>query len=314
VPFDQINLDLADQLRRLAPFGNGNPEPLLLTRNITVHSDRRVGVDGSHRRLQFVQGDGKPVTAMWFRGGDADLPAGPLDLAYHLKVNDYRGRRSEQLHFVAARPAQPDEVVVQGRPASTVAAYDWRDKPLEKTELPAKEVSVWYAEGVGLGEEDYAPRHKIGQAQRGQPLILWTSPPSRALLIWLLETVQPSMVHVVARDGTDLSRSELLRSVGRMCTHALQNQDGVIDIERMAARLGTTETVIRYSLTWLDAAGTLQKGDWLSGDNLSVAPGTGVKSPPAQVRAESKIDDLLTEIRAYRRNFRKSPLKQLGLG
>ncbi len=106
LPFEQISLDLADQLQRLAPYGNGNPEPILFTRNVTVTANRRVGKDGSHRQLQVRQGEQKPVGVIWFHGGDVDLPENPIDLAYTLKVNEYRGSRTVQLTFVAARQAQ----------------------------------------------------------------------------------------------------------------------------------------------------------------------------------------------------------------
>ena len=314
LPFTQINLELADQLQRLAPFGNGNPEPILLTRNLTVTSDRRVGKEGNHRQLQVGSGEQKPISVIWFHGGDADLPESPIDLAYYLKINDYRGNRTVQLSFVAARSAQTDDVdIIQDRSAGKAHVLDWRGVSQDRMDLPAADAAVWYAEGVHLKDDGYAPRYEIHRAQRGRPLVLWTAPPSRQLLAWLIETVQPSTIYLVGREGGELSQSETLRNVGRMCAHALQSQGGVIDIGRMAARLGTTETVIRHSLGWLQAKGRIRRLNWMNGDNLTLAQGNDTEDPAALARVQTALNELLIEIRTYRRHFLKATPKQLGL-
>lgn len=312
--FDQLSLDLADQLQRLAPFGNGNPEPLLFTRNVTVVANRRVGKDGSHRQLQVRQGEQKPVGVIWFHGGDVDLPENPIDLAYYLKINDYRGSRSVQLSFVAARQARSEELDISQPPRTKgLAVHDWRGLSQDQMRLPEPDSAVWYAEGIQLGETAFAPRTQIHRTQAGRTLVLWSVPPSPQVLAWLVETVQPSAVHLVGREGGDLPFAELVRNVGRMCTHALQGTDGVIDIGRMAARLGVTETVIRHSLGWLQAKGHIRRLNWLNGDNLVLAQGDGAEDPDALAQIQTDLQELLTEIRTYRRHFAKASPRQLGL-
>ena len=51
IALDQLSLDLVSQVNRLAPFGQGNPQPLFVTYGLEVVDDRRMGREGQHRRL-----------------------------------------------------------------------------------------------------------------------------------------------------------------------------------------------------------------------------------------------------------------------
>ncbi len=53
IGFDDINVELTDELESLKPFGTGNPEPLFLARNIKVLSSEFVG--GNHRKMALSQ-------------------------------------------------------------------------------------------------------------------------------------------------------------------------------------------------------------------------------------------------------------------
>ena len=125
LPLDALTIDQADALRQLAPFGQGNPTPQFVTYGLQVVADQRMGREGQHRKL-FVQAAAAEERAprlpvVWFGGGDAALPAGPLDLVYTLNVNEYRGERTLQLMFVGMRPASQEPApVVAGAAAPAV--------------------------------------------------------------------------------------------------------------------------------------------------------------------------------------------------
>ncbi len=110
LPLSELNLALAEELQRLAPFGQGNPMPKLISRNLTISDDRRIGREGTHRKLAVSDVAGKAtMPVIWFHGADTEVPSGPVDLVYNLSVNEFRGQRSAQLQFVAIRPAQAME-------------------------------------------------------------------------------------------------------------------------------------------------------------------------------------------------------------
>ncbi len=92
------NLELAQHLARLAPFGTANPEPMLVIPNVRVARSDRLGNDGNTIRAQ-VQSEGDPrrLKALLFRAGDTALGAAltdrgpPLHLAGHLRAETWNG-------------------------------------------------------------------------------------------------------------------------------------------------------------------------------------------------------------------------------
>ncbi len=97
-----VNVDIFDQIYRLAPFGRSNPWPVLCVQG--VRNDRpaqRIGHRGGHLRLILRQGQ-RLVSAVAFGMGElADrLPAGVmLDVVFEPKIGTWQGRRRAELHI-----------------------------------------------------------------------------------------------------------------------------------------------------------------------------------------------------------------------
>jgi single-stranded-DNA-specific exonuclease len=92
-------LDLAHQLGRLAPFGAGNEEPMLVIPRARVARAERVGKDGATLSLRLADEAGQGgLKAVLFRAGEGPLAlallAGdrPLHIAGHLRVDSWNGR------------------------------------------------------------------------------------------------------------------------------------------------------------------------------------------------------------------------------
>jgi len=93
----ELTLDLAEELRRGGPWGQGFPEPLF--ENVLEVVEHRVLKD-AHLKLSVSHPDGHGLTeAIAFN--QAQFPAGfdgsALKLVYRLDVNEYRNRRTAQL-------------------------------------------------------------------------------------------------------------------------------------------------------------------------------------------------------------------------
>ncbi len=98
---DAINVELFEQLHRLAPFGSDNPRPVLCVRSAVLDRPAlRMGSRGDHLKLTLRQG-GRMATAVAFRRGDwaADLPAGvEVDVAFEAKLSTWQGSRRAEMH------------------------------------------------------------------------------------------------------------------------------------------------------------------------------------------------------------------------
>ncbi len=92
-------VDLAQHLGRLAPFGNGNEEPVLVLQRARVVRAERVGKEGnSVRAILEGEGGGSRLKAMLFRARDGALAnallgrdGAPLHVAGHLRVEEWNG-------------------------------------------------------------------------------------------------------------------------------------------------------------------------------------------------------------------------------
>lgn len=97
-----VDADLVNELKRLEPFGVGNPEPTLMMRGVAVVERRIVG-DG-HLKLRVAAG-GRLFSAIAFR--QAECPTdGMLDIAFFPELNAWNNSVTLQLRIKAIRKTE----------------------------------------------------------------------------------------------------------------------------------------------------------------------------------------------------------------
>ncbi|MFQ5991320.1 MAG: single-stranded-DNA-specific exonuclease RecJ [Nitrospiraceae bacterium] len=96
-----VSRTLVRELENLQPFGEGNPEPTLAVRQVTVLSTRVVG--NQHLKLTVRGGNSPPVEGIGFRMGShaaRGLSAGQaVDLAFAPELNLWKGLERIQLRL-----------------------------------------------------------------------------------------------------------------------------------------------------------------------------------------------------------------------
>ncbi len=109
--------ELAEQVGRLAPFGPGNEEPVLVVPRARVVRADRIGREGATLRLLLEgEGGGRRLKALLFRAdkgpGDGALGralsargGAPVHLAGHLRAESWQGTVSAGLFVTDAAPA-----------------------------------------------------------------------------------------------------------------------------------------------------------------------------------------------------------------
>jgi single-stranded-DNA-specific exonuclease len=104
--FDECGMDLLSFIRRLAPFGPGNHEPVFLVRNIEPLQGTRVVGDG---HLKLVGRDGQRTTreliafSMAGAWNPERIIGDRIDVLTHIRGNVYMGREEIQLQVKAIR-------------------------------------------------------------------------------------------------------------------------------------------------------------------------------------------------------------------
>lgn len=109
LPLHELGWALFDELARLEPFGQGNPQPTLMSPAVEVVEARPRGADGQHLRL-LLRGGGETYEAIAFRlGGLAEAVRRQrfIDVVYTLDENLWNGERRLQLNVKDFRRAHP---------------------------------------------------------------------------------------------------------------------------------------------------------------------------------------------------------------
>jgi single-stranded-DNA-specific exonuclease len=110
VPLGALTWDLLAQIAVLEPFGQANPQPVLMSRRVRVAGAWARGADGQHLKLRLDDGHGGPsYEAIAFRLGHlvGYFEKYPwLDIAYTLEANEWNGSRTLQLNIKDLRRAQ----------------------------------------------------------------------------------------------------------------------------------------------------------------------------------------------------------------
>ena len=97
---DEITLALAEEIRRLEPFGEGNPEPVFGLSDVRLADVRPLGADGRHLAVVIASPGFPRLRAVWWNRGDLveSLRAASMqtyDAAFSLAVSDYGERHVE---------------------------------------------------------------------------------------------------------------------------------------------------------------------------------------------------------------------------
>ena len=93
-----INQKLFQSLRKLSPFGYGNPEPTFAAINVTVIGMRRVGADQKHLKISVSQEESKFDAILFNYDQSLEVKTGDLvDIVYTISENEWQGNKKLEL-------------------------------------------------------------------------------------------------------------------------------------------------------------------------------------------------------------------------
>ena len=104
----EINDEFYKQLKKLEPFGEGNREPVFLTRGMNAIDYNLVGKDKSHIKVLFIQGTDQ-IEGIGFKMASYIKMLeehSTFDVAYNLNMNYFNGKKTLQLKLVDIKPSE----------------------------------------------------------------------------------------------------------------------------------------------------------------------------------------------------------------
>ncbi len=106
VPLRAMTGQLWEALQQLQPFGEGNPEPLFLSRSVWVRRAVAVGAEGAHLKLTLSDGMAIWDGIAFGQGAWAGRMPERADIVYHLRRDEWNGAVRIQLHVQDWREAK----------------------------------------------------------------------------------------------------------------------------------------------------------------------------------------------------------------
>jgi len=103
ININEIDLDLIEDINKLAPFGIGNIKPVFYLKNIIPENFRGIGQTGAHLEISFRKENGDMIKALEFYKTAEDLgieEGKSLNLLINLEINYFNGRKDPRIKIL----------------------------------------------------------------------------------------------------------------------------------------------------------------------------------------------------------------------
>ena len=298
---DELNLELANSLEMLAPFGAGNPSLTLASRDVQLKSVSTIGKTKEHLRLTVEDKEANTQSILWWGGAGEDLPeqGSKFDIAYSLRASTFRGQKQVTLQFEEFR-------ITEEKPAEIKKAKleikDLRLNSLNVERLTSNTL-VW-AEGA----EKTKGKSRF-ELEPADEFTIYTTPPSPVELRKALEIVKPKTISVFAIPPVEEKPEDYLNRLAGLCKYAINQLGGKATVHELAAAMASREVAIQVGLQWLAAGGQLSVG--IREDRVGLSVEKQEKNPYLQAELFTALKGILNETSAYRKYFATVDLKTI---
>ena len=305
---DEIDLEFAESLEALAPFGAGNPSLTFATHKVSLRSIAAIGKTREHLRLTVEDENGNLQSLLWWGGAGSTLPeeGSKFDIAYSLRASTFRGDKQVTLQF-------EDFQIVEEVPPELrkykIEIVDYRlesagaGEPLTTLQEQAPSLQIW-AEGA-----DKAKGKNRFELQPAEELAIYSTPPSSTDLRGVLEAVKPKKVYLFGVSPEPEKADAFLARLAGLAKYAINQKGGKVTVGDLAVVTGQREGAVRLALEWLSAGGhiSVQSED----GTLQLSSGKDASNPYLQRELYIAVKGILEETAAYRLHFQRAEAESL---
>jgi single-stranded-DNA-specific exonuclease len=295
VAWRDANLPLAEQLERLAPFGAGNPRPLLRSAHLKFVRADPLGKDGRHQTIYLQDADGTIARAAWFNSTLAPLPDPNDDVAltFSLQRDVFNGKVRAQAVVKAIEFDGKSAALSESDAVALTAPFLIRDLRSEANRLAALHLLLSELGGEAVQVCSRAPRPESlaafdgwlnrARLQAKPVLVVWDAPPGPAELADVLNRAMPqTVVLMCSAAGENDDAAAVMAHMQRLIALSEQRGDSLADpaiITRIAAAINQRDATVRAA----------------------------IEAHRASVAGSPRLRYLLDETRAYRRYACEAP-------
>lgn len=302
---DEINLEFAESLEALAPFGAGNPSLTMATHKVSLRSVATIGKAREHLRLNVEDENGNVQSILWWGGAGGELPeeGSKFDIAYSMRASTFRGAKQVTLQFEEFRIVEEVPPELRKRKIEIVD-YRWEsDNLLAQLQEQSPELQIW-AEGT-----DKSKGKSRFELHPADEFAIYTSPPSPTELHAALETVRPKKVYLIGVSPVSEKADAFLSRLAGLAKYVINQRGGKVTVGELAVVTGQREGAIRLGLEWLAAGGhiSIQRDD----ETILLSTGNGELNQYLQRELYLAVKGILEETEAYRAHFQRAEAESL---
>ncbi len=307
--FAQIVPDLADQIDRLAPFGEGNPEILFAARNAEILDVKSLGKNHEHSKLTARDETGAICEVLHWQSKGMDYPGGMFDLAYTLKKGNFRGKPQLTCEWIGYRQEERLPLRLVSKP--TLEVVDRRRINISLAEISDMAIKP----GVAVFREGpLIPRIPAGidrmSITKVEELVIATPPPDWEILSRLITTLKPGKILVFDVAPVEDSLSEVMTRLAGLIKYVIKNKGGQTTIIDLAIQCAQTEIFVQLGIDFLAARRVIEIQ--FNGQDINLLSTTGQpEDPPRSKEIENALIQVYQESRAFRDFFRSTDLNEL---
>ncbi|MCD4685831.1 MAG: DHH family phosphoesterase, partial [Anaerolineae bacterium] len=302
-------LELAHDLRQLAPFGEGNPPITFITRDLTLRSAALIGRTREHRRLTVQDAAGNRRSVLWWNSADQPVPDDLFDLAYQVSISTYKDTQELQLTLIDYRRAESAPVQVERPQRTTIdhrATHD-PDTTLADLLTTYPDAAVW-AEGYRRTASPGQPLHELTETPT---LIVYTAPAAPQRLQKALERTQAHRIALLGINPPIRAFTDVQRRLLELVKFVLNQKAGRTTLDDLTGALAQSLATIRLGLDTIAAHGEIAI-TYGRGGTLTIVPGDGTTTADA-ADYSAALRASIAETTAYRAFFhRATPAHILG--
>ena len=318
LPLSDLSLELVSDLERLAPFGQGNPNLVLVGGDLRYQECKPLGRTGEHLQMILEDDQESSYKTVWWGGGIEPLPVwlvsgADLDLAYTVRSRDFRGQKEMQIEWLEAHPLAESPLEVTAK-SQDIKIFDQRAAPqplaVLKSLLERQDLLVW----AEAQTRDKLSEHGIDSSDRfaltlHKGMAIWTIPPGIQELVAAIEMVKPEVVYLFSIDPKGDQLDTFLERLSGLVKFALRSNRGQAKASILAAATAQREVTVKAGIDWLAARGYLEVRS-LGEDELEFTQ-DDQQTRDDLPRLNEKLVALLEETAAFRSYFSRTEVDYL---
>jgi single-stranded-DNA-specific exonuclease len=296
---DEINLEFANALEMLAPFGAGNPSLTFATRNVKMKSVISIGKTREHLRLKVEDEAGNIRDILWWGGAGEELPeeGSVFDIAYSLRASTFRGERQVSLQFEEFRV---EESAIKLQPAQ----LEIIDLRLQPSTFDIQPSTLIWAEGADRSKGK--SRYELHPADE---FAIYTTPPSTQELRLALEIVKPKKILLLAVSPNEERTDDFLSRLAGLTKFAINQRLGKVTAQELAGVTGQRVGAVQIGMEWLAAGGhiSIERNE----EAYLLSKGNSATNQYLQKELYVAVKGILEETAAYRAHFARASVDSL---